>query len=329
MKGLKVISMFLVMLIVLSVFAFAGGTKETAPAGEKKVTIGFIPMTLENEYFITMVNAAKIEAKKQGVELLVQAGERHGSAEEQLRIIEDMISRSVDAICVVPSSSTGLVSALKKAATAGIPVINLDTKIDADAVKTAGMKPIPYIGTNNYDGAMMGGKYALDVLGISGAKVAILTGIAGQQNAADRRNGFADATTGKVTIVAEQTANWEVEQGYNVFQNILQANPDVSFVFASNDNMGLGALRAIKEAGKTAGIKVMGYDAVGAALDSVAEGGMSATVAQFPAEMGIKGVQAAMTLVGGGSVPEVTFTKTEVIDKAKVAEFKTYLGQFK
>jgi ribose transport system substrate-binding protein len=100
----------------------------------KDIVIGFIPMTMNNEYFVTMVNAAKIEAEKQDVKLLVQAGDRHGSADEQLRIIEDMITREVDAICVVPSSSTGLVSALKKAQEAKIPVINLDTRIDPEAV---------------------------------------------------------------------------------------------------------------------------------------------------------------------------------------------------
>jgi len=295
---------------------------------KEKMVIGFIPMTMANEYFVTMVNAAKIEAEKQGVELLVQAGQRHGSADEQLRIIEDMIIREVDAICVVPSSSTGLISAIKKAQKAGIPVVNIDTAIDSKAVAEAGLDPVPYIGTNNYDGAKMGGEYAIEILKISGSKVAILTGITGQQNAADRKNGFRDAVAGKVEIVAEQTANWEVEQGYNVFQNILQANPDISFVFASNDNMGLGAGRAIKEAGRD-DIIVMGYDAVSAALTAVEEGSMAATVAQFPAEMGIEGVRAAIKLIGGGSIPNITYTKTEVIDSSNVASFIKYLSEFK
>jgi ribose transport system substrate-binding protein len=230
---------------------------------------------------------------------------------------------------VVPSSSTGLISAIKKAQKANIPVVNLDTMIDANAVKEAGLQPIPYIGTNNYDGAKMGGEYALANLGIEGKKVAVLTGVAGQQNAADRANGFKDATAGKVEVVAEQTANWEVEQGYNVFQNILQANPDIGFVFASNDNMGLGAIRAIKEAGKSEDVVVLGYDAISAALEAVEEGKMAGTVAQFPAEMGIQGIQAALKLINGESVPEITFTKTEVIDASNVAKFKEYLNQFK
>jgi len=320
MKGKKVLFIVFCLLLCVSI-----GT--IVSAAEKKV-IGFIPMTMNNEYFVTMVNAAKIEAEKQDVDLLVQAGERHGSADEQLRIIEDMITREVDAICVVPSSSTGLISAIKKAQKAGIPVVNLDTRIDPAAVKEAGLQPVPYIGTNNYDGAKMGGEYALKNLKIDGMEVAILTGISGQQNAADRRNGFADATKGKVKIVAEQTANWEVEQGFNVFQNILQANPNIGFVFASNDNMGLGAIRACKAAGRK-DIKVLGYDAVSGALQSVQEGEMVGTVAQFPAEMGIQGVQVALKMISGEKVTEVTFTKTEVIDSNNVVDFNKYLNQFK
>lgn len=320
MKGKKILFIVFCLLLCVSI--------GTAVSATKKKVIGFIPMTMNNEYFVTMVNAAKIEAEKQGVDLLVQAGERHGSADEQLRIIEDMITREVDAICVVPSSSTGLISAIKKAQKAGIPVVNLDTRIDPAAVKEAGLKPVPYIGTNNYDGAKMGGQYALDNLKIDGMEVAILTGISGQQNAADRRNGFVDATKGKVKVVAEQTANWEVEQGFNVFQNILQANPNIGFVFASNDNMGLGAIRACKAAGRK-DIKVLGYDAVSGALQSVQEGEMAGTVAQFPAEMGIQGVQAALKMISGEKVPEVTFTKTEVIDSHNVVDFNKYLNQFK
>ena len=320
MKGKKVLFTVFCILLCVSIGTVVG-------AAEKKV-IGFIPMTMNNEYFVTMVHAATIEAEKQGVDLLVQAGERHGSADEQLRIIEDMITREVDAICVVPSSSTGLISAIKKAQKAGIPVVNLDTRIDPAAVKEAGLKPVPYIGTNNYDGAKMGGQYALDNLKIDGLEVAILTGISGQQNAADRRNGFVDATKGKVKVVAEQTANWEVEQGFNVFQNILQANPNIGFVFASNDNMGLGAIRACKAAGRK-DIKVLGYDAVSGALQSVKEGEMVGTVAQFPAEMGIQGVQAALKMISGEKVPEVIFTKTEVIDSNNVVDFNKYLNQFK
>jgi len=292
-----------------------------------KTTIGFIPMTLSNEYFITMVNAAQQEADKLGVELIVQAGQRHGSAEEQMQIMENMITRRVDAICIVPSSSQGLIPVLRKAEKAGIPVINLDTKFDAEAIKAAGLKPIPFIGTDNYYGAQIAGWFALSLLGAEG-EVAILTGVAGQQNAADRRNGFYDIVSeyDGIKVVAEQTANWEVEQGYNVTQNILQANPGLDLIFASNDNMGLGARKAVEEAKKD--ITVIGYDAVPAALDAVKMGTFAGTIAQFPAEMGIKGVQTALDIKAGKEVPTNIQTASKLIYMANVDWFIDYLSDF-
>jgi ribose transport system substrate-binding protein len=318
----KISIMLLVLLLAIPMGLFAQAQKEDAG-----LTIGFIPMTMNNEYFITMVNAAEKEAAKIGAELIVQAGDSHSSADAQLMIIENMIQRKVDAICIVPSSSSSLMVALKKAQEAGIPVINLDTKIDAELVKASGLKPVPFIGTDNYDGAVNGGKYALETFKLAGKEVAILTGIAGQQNAADRRNGFVDGAKG-IKIISEQTANWEIEQGFSVAQNILQANPNVAFFACGNDNMALGAARAIKEEGREGKVLVLGFDAISSALDAVETGALVGTVAQFPAEMGILGVQAAQKMIAGQSVDLVTYTKTEVITKANVTEFKAYLKQF-
>lgn len=310
--------------------AAPAATEAQAPAATeapaKVYTIGLVPMTLDNEYFITMVNAAQQEADKVGAKLVVQAGTSHGSAEEQMQIVEAMITNKVDAINIVPSSSESLMPALKLAEAAGIPILNLDTKLDANLVKSNGLKTVPFIGTNNYDGAKIAGDYALELTGGTG-KVAILTGIAGQQNAADRRNGFADAVKGKLDVVAEQSADWEVEKGYNAAQNMITANPDLVLIFASNDNMALGAYRAVKESGKD--IKVIGYDAIGDALASVKNGELSATIAQFPAEMGIQGVDASINLLKGGTMPDETFTETRLITKDNVDEFMTYLAQFK
>lgn len=310
-----------IVLVLLACVLFSAGIAAT-------LRIGFIPMTLSNEYFITMVNAAEQEAAKHGVTLLVQAGQRHGSAEEQMQIMENMIAQRVDAICIVPSDSTALIPILRRAQQAGIPVINLDTRFDAEAISAAGLDPIPFIGTDNYYGAQIAGWFALSLLGAEG-EVAILTGIAGQQNAADRRNGFFDVVSQYpgISVVAEQTANWEVEQGYNVAQNILQANPNLKLIFASNDNMGLGAARAAREAGRD--IIVVGYDAVPAALDAVEVGTFAGTVAQFPAEMGIVGVQTAVKMINGEEVSEFIQTGSQLIFKGNVEWFKAYLAQFK
>lgn len=317
-----------------------GGEKPTAavdtdtqaekPAGdtEDKYNIGFIPMTLNNEYFITMVNGAQKKADELGIELTVQAGQQHANAAEQLQIIENMITSGVDAICIVPSSSEGLVAGLKKCEEAGIPVINIDTKLDTKILEQSGLKPVPFYGTDNYAGAKLAGEYVVANLE-NGMEVAILTGIEGQQNAADRRNGFADGAADNIKVVAEQTGKWEVDQGYIAAQNIISANPNIKFIFASNDGMGIGALRAVEEADKQDQIKIIGFDAISEALNLVEQGKLLGTVAQYPAEMGIMGVQAAVDMLDGKDVEMNKDTGSKLITKENVAEFKTYLEQYK
>lgn len=303
-------------------------SESSSEPAKTDITIGFIPMTLNNEYFVTMVNGAKLKAKELGVKLEVQAGDSHSSAEAQLEIVENMITAGVDAICIVPSSSEGLIAALKKCEENKIPVINLDTRINADLLKENNLKPVAFIGTDNYAGAKTAGEYTLTKIA-EGSEVAILTGIEGQENAAFRRNGFYDAVKDKLKVVAEQTAKWEVDEGYNVTQNILAANPNLKFIFGSNDGMAIGALRAVQEANKADAIQIIGFDAIGEAVNLVKEGKLMGTVAQYPGEMGIKGVQAAVDAINGKEIEMNVNTGAELITKEKVEDFAKYLEQFK
>ena len=314
---------------VLVVFFLAVGLicfSSAANAAKKEIVIGFVPMTMNNEYFITMVNGARQKAKDLGVQLDVQAADQHASAAAQLTIIENMITAGVDGICIVPSSSEGLVSALERCKKANVPVINLDTKISDQVLKEIGMK-VPFFGTNNYAGAVEAGKYVLKHFP-KGTKAAILTGIEGQQNAADRRNGFYDTVKDHIDVVAEQSANWEVDQGYTATQNILSANPDLQLIFASNDGMAIGALRAVEEAEKQDQVKIIGFDAVSEALDLVGRGEMEGTVAQYPAEMGIKGVENIVYMIEDKPVEMYIDTGAKLITKDKVQEHKDYSKKF-
>jgi len=186
----KLLSTLLVLVLALSLVLGGCAKEEEQPAAkeEKEITIGFVPMTLNNEYFITMVNGAQQKADELGIKLDVQAADQHASAAAQLTIVENMITSGVDGICIVPSSSEGLLTALKKCKEAGIPVINLDTKIDQAILDEAGIE-VAFYGTDNYAGAKSAGEYVVANIA-KGTETAILTGIEGQQNAADRRNGF-------------------------------------------------------------------------------------------------------------------------------------------
>jgi ribose transport system substrate-binding protein len=317
--------------IVLSFFLLPGVLASAAGGSQKSgtKTIGFVPMTLSNDYFILMVNGAKAEAARQGVEVLVQASTTHANAEEQVRIIEDLIQKKVDAICVVPSSSASLTTVLKKAQDAKIPVINVDTILDAKILAQFGITPPPFEGTDNYAGAKLAGEYVAKTLFTGRVlNVVLLNGIPGQQNASDRRNGFVEGAGASIKVVAEQTANWEIEEAFNATQTILQANPRLDLVFAGSDTMALGALRAIQEVNRQNEIKVIGFDGSGDAATSIEAGGLLATVAQDPGKMGIIGVQQAVAAINGSPVPAKTDTGAQFITRDKIAAYKDYLKQF-
>jgi ribose transport system substrate-binding protein len=119
-----------------------------------------------------------------------------------------------------------------------------------------------------------------------------------------------------ITIVASQPANWERDQGFNVFQNMLQAHPEIDTVFAASDLMALGAIEAIAAGGKTGKIRVIGFDALDDAKKAIAAGTMDASVAQFPYEMGKAAIESAVKVMNGETLPPDIMVKLEMITKA-------------
>lgn len=318
---------FMLSCVVAVLFAALGGI---APAGQPKdykdITIGFAGMTLNNEFHITLANGAREQAKALGCRIDVQAGDQHASAATQLTIIENMLSNKVDGLIIVPSASEGLETALRKAKEQGVPVVNADTLINKDVAALAGLQ-IPFYGTDNFQGAKLAGEFVKGKFP-KGTKTAILTGIEGHQNTSDRRNGFIEGAGDAITVVAEQTANWEVDQGYTAAQNIISANPDLKLFFCSNDNMGIGALRAVEEAGLKDQIQIIGYDAVSEALNLVEAGDFLCTVAQYPAKMGELSVINICKMVRGEPYEMYIDTGCRVITTDNVKEHMDYLSKY-
>jgi ribose transport system substrate-binding protein len=149
------------------------------------------------------------------------------------------------------------------------------------------------------------------------ARVGILEGIPGHETGDSRLRGFRDAmkTAPGMTIVASQPANWERDQGFNVFQNMLQAHPQIDLVFAASDLMALGAIEAIAAARKTGSIRVIGFDALDDAKKAIAAGTMTASVAQFPYEMGKAAVESAVKAINGEPLPRDIMVKLEMVTK--------------
>jgi ribose transport system substrate-binding protein len=279
-----------------------------------KPVVALVVKTLNNPFFIDMQKGAEEQAKKEGVELVVQSADREVDVERQMQIIENLIERKVSALCITPSGSREIVPVIVKANEAGIPVLIIDTRADQKALDAAGGKIATFIGSDNYDGGKIAGAFVVEKLGGNG-NVAILEGIPGHETGDARLRGFREALAKApgVRIVASQPANWERDQGFNVFQNILQAHPEVNAVFACSDLMALGAVEAIASAGKTGKIVVVGFDALPEARDDIKKGVMAATVAQFPQKMGATAVEYAAKLLRGEKIPDFTPVAIELI----------------
>jgi ribose transport system substrate-binding protein len=302
-------------LLAVSVLSLNGCQRGT-PAAQGRPRVALVLKTLNSPFFIDMQKGAVEAAQKQGLDLVVQAAEREIDVEKQMQIIENLVQTGVKALVVTPSGSREVVPAIAKANAAGIPVIILDTRVDPAAAREANLKIASFVGSDNYQGGKLAGEHLVAATG-GKATVAVLEGIPGHETGDSRMRGFKDAVKAHpgIKVVASQPANWERDLGFNVFQNMMQAHPDVDAVFACNDMMALGAVEAIASAGKTGRIRVFGFDAVDDARKAIDSGAMIGSVAQFPSEMGRLGVESAARILKGESVPADQTVRIELVTR--------------
>ena len=290
--------------------------RETPRAGDKK-TVALVLKTLNHPFFVDMRRGAQEAADRLGVTLQVQAAEREIDVDKQMQIVENLLQTGIDVLAITPSGSREIVSALVKATAANVPIVIVDTRLDAKAAADAGVQAKTFIGSDNYEGGKLAGEYVVTATG-GKARIGMLEGIPGHETGDSRLRGFRDAVSKSagISIVASQPANWERDQGFNVFQNMLQAHPDIDTVFAASDLMALGAIEAIAAGGKTGKIRVIGFDALDDAKKAIAAGTMEASVAQFPYEMGKAAVESAVKVMNGETLPPDIMVKLEMITKA-------------
>ena len=236
-------------------------------------TIGFAVSTLENPFFVTMKDAAVAKAAELGVELVVL--DAQDSAETQASQVEDFITRGVNLLIINPVDSDAIGTSVVACNEADIPVITVTRASNAGNV-------IQHLDIDNKEAGRLDAEHLLKDLDRKG-KVAILEGIAGSSSAIEREEGFVAALEGsEVEVVTSLTANYSREEGATVTEDILQSNPELDAIYAHNDEMALGAVRAVAAAGRSAEIKIYGIDATDDALTAVENGEMAATVQQQP-----------------------------------------------
>jgi ribose transport system substrate-binding protein len=306
----------LLVLFVVSCCSWLAACNRGEPARGGRPRVAFVLKTLNSPFFNDMQRGAEAAAKRLDVDLVVQAADREIDVERQMQIVENLIQTGINALCLTPSGSKEVVPAVVKANRANIPVVIVDTRLDPAAASEAGTKVVSFVGSDNYEGGRVAARFVVSA-SAGKARVAVLEGIPGHETGDSRMRGFRDGIkeTPGVQIVASQTANWERDQGFNVFQNMLQSHPEVDTVFACNDMMALGAMEAIRAAGKTGTIRVVGFDAVDDARKAINDGTMAASVAQFPEQMGRIAVENAVHALRGESAPPDSRVPIELVTR--------------
>jgi len=294
--------------------------KEThaAPPQPERKRIALVMKTLTNPFFVEMEKGARRAENELNVDLQVKTAAQETSIEQQIQIVDDMIAAKVDAIVIAPGDSQRLIPILKKALDSGIKVVNLDNRLDPAAVKQAGLSAIPFISVDNEKGAYGAVKFVAETVS-KPTEAAILEGIRSADNARQRMEGAkrALAENKAITLVASESANWKIDEGYTVTQQIFAKHPNIKLIFAANDMMGLGALKYLHETGKS-DVKVAAYDALAEAVAEVKAGNLILTVDQQAAEQGFQGIALAMRLLKGESVPEVLLIETRLVTSETV-----------
>lgn len=334
MKSSRLLLRFL--LLVALVISMAGCAAETpsvslvaaeegavaAPipvATETPFRIALVMKTLTNPFFVEMEKGARQAEQELGVKLIVKTGAQETSIEQQIAIVRDLISDGVDAIVIAPADSAELVPVLAQAQEAGIIIINIDNQLDAGSIAAEGMLQVPYISVDNEEGAYISTKYISAQID-QPTKAVILEGIRTAKNADDRKRGAerAFAENPNITVVAQETANWKIDEAHDVAAALFAQHPDIGAVFAANDMMALGVIRFLEETDRT-GVLVAGYDALAEAKEAVRDGKLAATVDQQAAQQGYFGIEYAVKALQNKQLPAVTLIDTQLITQEGAA----------
>ena len=310
----------LTVVVAAALAALSWSCNREAPTTDATPKVALVLKTLNHPFFVEMRRGAQEAADRLGVQLEVQAADREIDVEKQMQIVENMIQTGIQALAITPSGSREIVAALVKARDAKIPIVIVDTRLDEAAAAAAGVSPATFVGSDNYEGGKLAGAYLAKATA-GKARVAILEGIPGHETGDSRLRGFRDAVKDSpgITIVASQPANWERDQGFTVFQNMMQAHADIDAVFAASDLMALGAIEAIAAAGKTGTIRIVGFDALDDAKKAIAAGTMLASVAQFPFEMGRAAVESAVKVMRGETLPAGIMVRLEMVTRESLS----------
>lgn len=283
------------------------------PAG---TTAGGVSKTLTNEYWRLLGEGYQNFGKKVGVPVSYQAAQNEGDQLGQLSIAETMITQGASVLLVSPQTNSNLEPALAEAKDAGIPVVNVNDAVIAQAVH--------YVGNVQRDNGVRVAKWFIGNRP-NGGKLAVIEGQAGVYAAGQRTGGFKETiatAANKFQVVASVPGNWDRQLSYDAATTILQQHPDLIGFYCNNDTMALGVIEAVKNAGLLGKVAVFGTDGISDAYASIRAGELTGTVDSFPVLTGEVALEAALRIVAKQDLPRVVATPQALITKDNLERYK-------
>ncbi|MBT0773941.1 substrate-binding domain-containing protein [Kineosporia sp. J2-2] len=290
----------------------SGASGDTGSTGSTKVAA--VIKGLDNPFFQTMEDGIDAGAEAQDLETTVQAANSITDTTGQADKLTALAGQDFGCYIVNPITGTNLVQGLAKLAAADKTIVNIDSPVDAEAAEAAGATPATYIGTDNVAAGKLAGEEM--VKQVTSGDVAVIGGTSGDVTSGNRVEGFRSGLSSKVKVVQEVSADWNREKALTQATTVLRAHPDLKGFYVANDDMALGVVRAVQNAQLTDQVRVIGTDGVEEALTSVKEGGLTATVAQYPYTIGEMGIEACAAAAAGKTLPETVTAPVELVTEA-------------
>ncbi len=295
-------------LVVLLLLISACGSSSEDPAGDK-LQIAVIPKGTTHEFWKSIHAGAEKASQELGVDVIWQGPQKEDDRQMQIQVVQNFISRGIDAIVLAPLDSRSLVGPVGTAAGRGIPVIIIDSGLDSDAHTS-------FIATDNYEGGRMAGERLAELIGGEG-NVVMLRYQEGSASTTAREQGFIDALNEHAPnaelLVDNMYAGATMERALQVSQNILNRFSEVDAIFTPNESSTRGMLRALETSGRTGDIKFVGFDVNDTLLDAMRAGTIDALVVQDPFSMGYEGVRTAAAVVRGEHVEPQIDTRSVLV----------------
>ncbi|MEU0807402.1 substrate-binding domain-containing protein [Streptomyces sp. NPDC005970] len=269
-----------------------------------KIKVALSVSTLNNPFFVQLKQGGQAEAKAQGISLTVT--DAQNDASQQANQIQNFTSQNVKTIIINPVDSDASGPSVRAANKAGIPVLAADRTVNKADIATL-------VASDNIAGGKLAAKTLAEQLGGKG-RILVLQGTAGTSASRERGQGFAEGLKAYpgIQVVAKQPADFDRTKGLDVTTNLLQAHSGINGIFAENDEMALGAVKALgSKAGKS--VKVIGFDGTPDGLTAVQKGTLAATVAQQPKELGKMAVQNAIKIAKGQKVDQTVKVPVKVV----------------